>query len=69
MSKKFTFADAKLKIKELEEQVEDLQGILRDEFDKAADDIAEDVKSFGYGDIVIAIGGAIIGFIIGAIVI
>ena len=65
MSKRFTFADAKLKIKELEGKISDLEGVLKDEFDEAAEDIAKDIKSFGYGDIVIAIAGAIVGFILG----
>ena len=54
-NKRFTFADAKLKIKELEAQVEDLQGILREEFENAKDDIIEDVSSFGWGDAAIAV--------------
>ena len=60
-SKRFTFADAKLKIKELEAQVDDLQGILSEEFANAKEDIVEDVRSWGWGDTLIAIGGLLIG--------
>lgn len=66
--KRFTFADAKERIKELEATVEDLQGILADEFDKAQDDIIEDVSNFGYGDIVIAAVSLIVGLVAGALI-
>ncbi len=65
-NKRFTFADAKLKIKELEAQVDDLQGILSDEFANAKEDIVEDVSNFGWGDAVIAIVAAAVGFLLGA---
>ena len=68
MAKRFTFADAKLKIKELEDKVSDLEGVLKDEFEKAAEDIVVDIKSFGYGDIVIAVAGVAVGILIGWIV-
>ena len=68
MAKRFTFADAKLKIKELEDKVSDLEGVLKDEFEEAAEDIVVDIKSFGYGDIVIAVAGVAVGILIGWIV-
>ena len=67
MAKRFTFADAKLKIKELESKVEELEGVLKDEFNNAQDDIVEDFKKVGYGDIIFGLIGIAIGFILGAV--
>ena len=67
MAKRFTFADAKLKIKELESKVEELEGVLKDEFNNAQDDIVEDFKKVGYGDIVFGLIGVAVGFILGAV--
>lgn len=64
---RFTFAQAKEKIKELEAKIEDLEGILKDEFENAKDDIVDDVKNWGWGDCAIALGGFLLGLLIGGI--
>ncbi len=42
-NKRFTFADAKEKIKQLEAEVTDLRGILKDEFESATLDDSDNV--------------------------
>ena len=51
--KRFTFADAKEKIKELELELQ-----------LAKKDVKDDVKNFGYGDVVIFIAGSGLGYLI-----
>ena len=50
MASKFTFADAKKKIKDLELEVQ-----------MAKADIKKDVKKIGAGDVVIFLAGAVLG--------
>ena len=52
-SKKFSFADAKQKIKDLELEIQ-----------MAKADVKKDVKKIGAGDVVIFLGGVIVGGLI-----
>ena len=52
-NKKFSFADAKQKIKDLELEIQ-----------MAKADVKKDVKKIGAGDVVIFLGGVIVGGLI-----
>ena len=58
MAKESWSAKLKRELAETKQELADLKN-------KIATDVKEDVKSFGYGDIAIAAGGLIIGFLAG----
>ena len=54
---KFTFKDAKLKIAELETELQELK-------DKAVEDVKEDFNVIGFGDVLFFVAGVLVGGII-----
>lgn len=65
--KRFTFADAKERIKELESTVDDLQAMLAEELNEVEEDVVEDFKKIGYGDVAFTLIGLVVGLLIGGL--
>lgn len=60
MAKRFTFKDAKEKIAQLEAEIVDLK-------DRAIEDVKEDAKVIGFGDVAFFVAGILVTIIFKAI--